>query len=125
MEQNVSNYFKDAVARLKEANEELYKPEEDVVSFLVCQKSQHAIENYLKGYLLKNEIDPSQFNSIESMYEKCVTLNNEFRQVDLSNFTEKYIETDMTFCNDFSEVRHCYELAHGLDSLLRNEKVIA
>ncbi|NND14833.1 MAG: HEPN domain-containing protein [Eudoraea sp.] len=125
MEKDVSKYFKDAVEKLKEANEELYKPEEDVVSLLVCQKSQHAIENYLKGYLLRNGIDPSPFESIESMYQECLKLNKEFKKVDLTNFTCDYIDTDMAYCNDFKEVSHCYELADGLDTLLRKEKIIA
>ncbi len=40
--------------KLNEASNELYRPEEDVVSYLVCKNSQYAIENYLKGFLLKN-----------------------------------------------------------------------
>lgn len=125
MEKEISKYFIDAAAKLKEANKELYKPAEDVVSFLVCQKSQHAIENYLKGYLLKNGIDPSGFDSIESMYHECLKLNKEFEKVDLSDFTCNYIDTDMAYCNDINEVSHCYELADGLDTLLRKEKIIA
>ncbi len=125
MEEKVSNYFSNAIAKLKEANEALNKPEEDVVSFLVCQKSQHAIENYLQGYLLNNGIDPSKFDSIEEMYKECLKLNREFEKVDLNSFTRDYIETDMTYYHDFSVIRNCYELAEGLDKLLRNEKLIA
>ena len=125
MEKDVRKYFSDAVAKLNEANQELYKPEEDVVSFLVCQKSQHAIENYLKGYLLKNGMDPSKFDSIEGMYHECVTLNEEFKKVDLNNFTTNYIETDMAYSNNFDKVAHCYKLADGLDAIMRKEKIFA
>ena len=44
--------FKDAINKVKEADEELCRPEEDVVSILVCKKSQRASESFLKGYLL-------------------------------------------------------------------------
>lgn len=124
MENKEGKFFEDAMTNLKEANEALLKPEEDVVSYLVCQKSQHAIENYLKGYLVKNDIDPSQFDSIESMYHECVRLNKEFEKVDLNNFTCTYIDQDMAYCNQFKEVNHCFELADGLDTLLRKEKII-
>lgn len=125
MEKDVHKFFSDAVANLKEANQELYKPEEDVVSYLVCQKAQHAIENYLKGYLLKNGIDHSKFDSIEGMYHECVKLNKEFKKVDLNNFTRNYIETDMAYSNNINEVIHCYKLADGLDTIMHKEKVFA
>jgi HEPN domain-containing protein len=125
MEKDVSKYFREAVSKLKEANQELFKPEEDVVTYLVCKKAQHAIENYLKGYLLKNGIDYSGFDSIESMYQECVRLNEEFKKVDLTNFTCNYIETDMGYCNNFSEVSNCYKLADGLDALMRKQRIIA
>ncbi len=125
MEEKVSKYFSEAIAKLKEANEALNKPEEDVVSYLVCQKSQHAIENYLQGYLLNNGVDPAKFDSIEGMYHECLKLNKGFEKVDLNNFTRDYIETDMTYYHDFGVIRHCYELAEGLDNLLRTEKQIA
>ena len=62
MENDASKYLLNAAQKLNQANKELYKPKEDIVSFLVCKNSQFAIENYLKGYLLKNEVDPSEFN---------------------------------------------------------------
>jgi HEPN domain-containing protein len=125
MENDVRKFFDSATAKLKQANQELNRPEEDVVSWLVCQNAQHAIENYLKGYLLKNNIDPSEFDSIESMYHQCLKLNKEFQKVDLNDFTCNYAREDMAFCNDFNKVNHCFKLADCLDTLLRKEKIIA
>ena len=45
------DHFASAQEKLNEAKKELFRPEEDLVSYLVCKNSQHAIENYLKGYL--------------------------------------------------------------------------
>lgn len=47
MDEKANNHFYLAKENLNDANEELYKPEEDVVSYLVCKNSQKAIENYL------------------------------------------------------------------------------
>ena len=51
MKDKAKQHFQKAKEQLNVANEELFKPKEDVVSYLVCKSSQHAIENYLKGYL--------------------------------------------------------------------------
>ncbi len=53
MEEKVRELFDSAVQKLKDANDELCRPEEDVVAFMVCKNSQMAINNFLKGYLLK------------------------------------------------------------------------
>ena len=51
MKKRAIQQFEIAKNKLNNANEELFKPEEDVVSYLVCKNSQYAIEAYLKGYL--------------------------------------------------------------------------
>ncbi len=124
MENDVKKLFANAVAKLKEANHELCRPEEDVVSWLVCQKAQHAIENYLRGYLLNMGVDPSGYDSIERMYRECLKLNSEFEKVDLNGFTCDYTQDDMAYCNDINKISNCYNLADGLDTLLRKEKLI-
>ena len=60
MDQKAHDHFKKARRQMNKANEELYKPKEDVVSFLVCKNSLNAIENYLKGYLSKRGFDTKE-----------------------------------------------------------------
>ena len=124
MEKDVTKMFSIAEEKLRAANEELNRPEEDVVAYLVCEHSRYAIENFLKGFLLKKGIDPSGYDSIESMYLECINHNKEFEKIDLNNFTCNYIDHDMAYCNDISKVSHCYDLANNLDTMLRTEKVI-
>ena len=116
--------FKDAINKVKEADDELCRPEEDVVSFLVCKKSQRATENFLKGFLLQNGVEPNGFNSLEELYNQCITINKNFKKFDLSNFKCKSDHLDAKHCNEISTVNNCYKTADNLDTFLRGEKVI-
>ena len=124
MENEAHKFFLNAAQKLNQASTELYKPEENIVSFLVCKNSQFAIENYLKGYLLKNDIDPSEYNTIESLYEQCKLINKEFEKVNLTGFDCKALDTETRFCNDVSKVSNCFDIADSLDTFLRQQKVI-
>ena len=63
MEIKAKKLFEEAVDKLNAANKELYRPEEDIVSYSVCKNSQHAIENFLKGYLLKRGIETDNLDT--------------------------------------------------------------
>jgi HEPN domain-containing protein len=116
--------FDEAVHKLKAANEELFRPVEDVVTYSVCKNSQAAVINYLKGYLLNNGIDPNNYTTIESLFERCKMINEKFDEIDLTEFGCKGHRLDSTYCNEVSKVRKCFEAADNLDTFLRREKVI-
>lgn len=116
--------FKDAIKKVREADEELCRPEEDVVSILVCKKSQRATESFLKGYLLHKGVDPSESNTLEDLYNQCKLFNKNFKKIDLSSFECKALEFDARQCNEISKVNNCYTTADNIDTFLREEKVI-
>ena len=124
MKEKAKEYLQNAVDKLKDANNELYRPEEDVVSFSVCKNAQFAIDNYLRGYLYKNNVDASSFKTINELYEQCKKINEKFVRIDLSTFDCASSEIDSKYCNEVSRVSHCYNTADMLDSLLREERII-
>ena len=63
-------FLNEAEKKLKLAKEEMFKPAEDFVSYSVCKNSQFAIENFLKGFLTKNEVKINSNETITSLYEK-------------------------------------------------------
>lgn len=117
-------YFDSAQEKLKVAKQELFRPEEDMVTYLVCKNSQYAIENYLKGYLLKNGVDIEDCNTIDSLYNQCLIINKNFEKVDLSDFQCKAHNLDSRFCTEIPKVSNCYDAADNLDTFLRKEKII-
>lgn len=124
MENKALVLFNEAVKKLQEANEELCRPEEDVVSFLVCKNSQFAIESFLKGYLLSRGIDPQGYKNIDSLYEQCVAINPKFSVLDLSGFTCKSHARESRSCSGTEKVSRCYEIAGNLDAFFRKERVL-
>jgi len=124
MNDKAKKLFEDAIEKLNEANEELFRPEEDIVSYVVCKNSQFAVENYLKGFLLQNGVDPINFKTIDSLYEKCKSINKNFEKVNLSDFECKSHKMDSRYCNDVSKVSNCFDIADSLDTFLRKEQII-
>lgn len=124
MENDASNLFMNAAQKLNQASQELFKPEKDIVTYVVCKNSQYAIENYLKGYLLKNGIEPSEFKTIDDLYEQCKIINKNFEKVNLEGFDCKAHDLDSRFCNEVSKVNNCFDIADSLDTFLKREKII-
>ncbi|MCY2688727.1 hypothetical protein [Salinimicrobium sp. TH3] len=124
MESKAPALFDEAVKKLREANEELCKPEEDVVSYLVCKNSQYAIENFMIGYLLTNNLELSGNENINTLYKKCVAIDEKFREIDLRDFSCKGYRPDTRSCSDTAKVSKCFEIADKMDTFLRREKVL-
>jgi HEPN domain-containing protein len=124
MENKAKILFDEALMKLGEANEELCRPEEDVVTFLVCKNSQIAIENYLKGYLFQNGIDANNFETIDALYKECLKVNSKFENINLSEFGCTSHQLDSSYCNEVAKVSRCFDAADQLDTFLRQEKVI-
>ncbi|WP_445735232.1 HEPN domain-containing protein [Mariniflexile sp.] len=125
MENDANKFFLNAAQKLNQANKELFKPEEDIVTFLVCKNSQFAIENYLRGFLLKNDVDPREYKTIDSLYRQCKLINKEFEKVNLSDFDCKSSpDLDSKYCNNVSKINNCFDIADSLDTFLRQQKII-
>jgi len=116
--------FDDAVEKLNEANEELFKPKKDIATYVVCKNAQYAIENFLKGYLLKNRINPENFKTIDSLYEQCKGINKNFEEIDLTDFECKSHNLDSRFCKEVSKVSNCFVVADNIDTFFRRENII-
>ena len=115
--------FKEAVKKVSEANEELCRPEEDVVAVLVCKKAQRATENFLRGFLLQNNVEPGLNKTLDGLYHQCVDINPNFSLVDLSSFECRLLQLDSQQCNSLSKVNGCLETATKLEAFLREEKM--
>lgn len=125
MESKAPGLFDEAVKKLQEANEELCRPEEDVVSYLVCKNSQYAIESFLRGYLFKNNIEATGDENINTLYKRCVALNEKFGEIDLHDFTCKGHDHNSRSCSDTNKVSKCYTIADKMNDFLRRENMLA
>ena len=110
--------------KLKIANEELFKPEEDVVSYLVCKNSQYAIEAYLKGYLNHRGFETHDKETLEGLYERCISLDTKFNKIEIGVIDCRASTIDSHYCTDVNKVSSCFDTADSLDTLLRQLEII-
>lgn len=125
MKDKAQKLFEEAVQKLRMANDELCRPEEDVVSSLVCNNAHTAIENYLKGFLALNSVTPDPQADIDSLYQLCKTINPHFKEVHLSGFDCNAHKEDSRFGNEPSAFSRCFDIADSLDTFLRREKILS
>jgi len=124
MDQKESDHFEKAKQQLRKANEELFKPEEYVVSFLVCKNSLNAIENYLKGYLSKRGFDTTGADSIDILLERCRLLDKKFHRIDLSVIDCSANPDHNRFCEDIEKVSSCFQSADHLENFLVKQGIL-
>lgn len=116
--------FNQGKKRLEAANQELYKPKEDVVTYLVCKNSQNAIESYLRGYLNHKGITLTENESLEKLLSRCKLIDPTFNKIDLSDVSCKGHEIDSRYCSEVEKVSSCFEAANSLDTLLKQMKIL-
>lgn len=125
MENRHQAFYKEATKKLTLAKEELFKPVEDMVSYSVCKNSQFAIENYLKGFLIENNVEVSENETIDSLYKKCLAIDSDFKKFDLSSIGCKNHPIDSRYCTEVNSVNECFDTADNLDTFLKKKKIIS
>ncbi len=67
----------------KIAQEELSRPEEDVVPYSVCRNSFKSVNKYLLGFLLKHGMDIHASMSLEVLLDRCREIDPKFNRLNL------------------------------------------
>lgn len=80
---------------LQIAQEELYKPEEDVVRYMVCRSAYKAVQNYLTAYLVKQNIKTNPTMTIENLLDLCRKSNPIFNDLKLDLLYNAHEEEDV------------------------------
>ncbi len=117
-------FFKAGERNLKQANGELFKPEEDIVSYAVCKNSQFAIDNFLRGFLLSKGQDPQENDTVETLYEKCLAIDADFKKVDVRAIACRHHKIDSRYCTKLKTVNSCFEVADSIDTLLKKSNLL-
>ena len=84
MDSQVQTKFKHAEEYLVKAKNELFKPEEDVVPYSVCQSAYRSIVHNLSGFLLQhNKYLPEEIK-VQPLLESCRALDSKFNDLHLA-----------------------------------------
>lgn len=117
-------FFTEATKKLELAKEELLKPAEDIVSYSVCKNSQFAIENFLKGILVLNKVDIDLNDTIETLYDKCATIDENIKEVEMSAIGCKGYPIDSRYCSEINSISACFDTADSIDTYLRKKEIL-
>lgn len=124
MSERSKAFLNEASKNLEFAKGELLKPAEDLVSFSVCKNSQFAIENFLKGYLLKNNTEIEVKDTIASLYEKCIKIDPNFKNIEINAISCKGDAIDERYCTKLDKISACLDAADDIDTYLRKKNLL-
>ena len=122
-DKRIDQMIYDGNKMLQTAQYELNRPEEDVVTLSVCRGTKLTLDMFLSAFLLKNNIDPLSFNSINERYEKCLILDPTFKKVDIYHLDcvdEKGCDISR-YCLSVEKVNECLKVAEDI----RNKVVMS
>jgi len=100
---------------LELAQEELNRPAEDVVSYMVCRSVKKSISSYLMGFLLKNKVLFNEEETVHDLLKKCQEVNNKFKSIDLS---------PITFTKDYEYSAEIIQMERGIDLAAQTKELI-
>ncbi|MEP6262228.1 MAG: hypothetical protein ABJ092_11660 [Gillisia sp.] len=120
-----NKFFDEAREKLSQANDEFFRPEEDLVTYSVCKNAQFSIENFLKGYLMQHKVDVKGDETLDRLYEQCLNINKNFAKLDLTELDCRSHNLKNRDCSDVPKVSKCLKTANDLEVLLKQEQIIA
>ena len=124
MKSRSSAFFNEATKNLQLAKNELFKPSEDIVTYSICKNAQFAIENYLKGFLIKNEVEIDLSDTIAILYDKCIAIDKNFNNIDINTIGCKDHAIDSRYCSEINSVSACFDTADNIDTYLRKISIL-
>ncbi|TRX49856.1 hypothetical protein FNH22_26490 [Fulvivirga sp. M361] len=83
-DQKVNTTFDQADELFRIAQEELCKPEEDVVPYMVCRNAFKSVNKYLTAFLLKHGMDIHASMSLEVLLDACRQIDPAFNELNLN-----------------------------------------
>lgn len=109
MEASKINFkFRKADRCLEAAKNELNRPSEDVVPFMVYRNARLSISNDLPGFLWEHGKQLFEDTSAESLPEECCTVNPRFKELELNPLR---FMGDEGYSAAIEQVEGCHDLA--------------
>ena len=100
--------IREAQQHLDAAWEEMARPEEDVVVYMVCKHALNSVKCYLNGFLLSAGVLRNNSDPVEHLIDECRKVDIRFQDLDLTPFVilndpdDVYMNLDVA--NDFLEL---------------------
>ena len=105
---------------LRNAESELKRPHEDVVTLSACQSVRNAMRQMMDVYLAAHGI-PNNDTSLHALMEMCVRSNPAFSKVDIGNIECKgmnHSDCDGKYCLAIENVACCTSAANQVKDIV-------
>ena len=124
MDEKAKRHFSKGEQEFHQADREMYKPEEDIVSLVVCRSTLGSIENYLKGFLALRGFETREDERIGDLMERCRMLDNKFNSIRIEEIDCRNQKDPDLHCEEIEKLGACYQVADQLDTLMRKKGII-
>lgn len=103
---------------LKEAENEMFKAQEDLVAMTVCHNARLSVRKYLEALILKHGEEPSPANDNENLLERCKKIEPGFHEITTDSF---YCRSG-DFCTDLKKLENCLAFAKKIQRFVVDEQ---
>lgn len=105
---------------LVRAEEELQKPQREMLSFAACQTAKLSMFKLLTAYLIKHKIEVRESDNLVHLYDKCKRYNSAFTDINIQKMgCVSGTHCDMEeYCMETNYVIDCVDNAKSIRTLL-------
>lgn len=103
------------------AQEELCRPEEDVVPFMICKCAYKSVSRYLAAFLLQKGMEINDSTSLESLLNKCREIDSKFLELDLNTLFYGNAHLDEAAVADWDTMQEYLEVATRTRDLITKD----
>ncbi len=109
-----------ANSQLENANAELNRPSDDIVTFSVCHRSKGIIADFFRSFLLLHGVQNKNTENLESLRCACATIDLRFSDLELRLMDCHPTKTDddHNYCLDINRVKSCIQIADDVKNLV-------
>ena len=116
--------LKQAFKELLDAEIELNRPQEDVVTLSACQSVRNSMKHMMRCFLDAHTLPVKENASLTDLRDQCMQINPMFAGIDLRDIECKGIDhahCDGRYCLAIENVAICLTTANKLKSLVAEE----
>ena len=124
MDDKAKAHFTKGEEEFRRADREMYKPEEDIVSLVVCRGTLGSIENYLKGFLALRGFETRNDENVGDLMERCRMLDKKFNSIRIEAIDCRNQTGSDLHCEEIEKLGACYQVADQLDTLMRKKGIL-
>lgn len=116
IDESIKINFNEANKLFDQAQEELCKPEEDVVPYVVCHTLYKSSILYLKAWMMQNGFEVGEKDNLEQLLTRCRKADNRFKDLKLEPLFNANVTDEVWMSLD--KVREFVDLTNQTRSLI-------